>query len=150
MKRFSTAAAAATIGLSLLAPSLAWADQQGQHMQPDHPQQTSRPAAPHGPTQHAPMQQANHGAMSSRAPDQHGPTQQRPPMPEEHAQMGEQHRWHNGDHYNGNREVVNDWGEHHLRQPPSGYEWVQDGNQYVLIAITSGIIADIFLNAANQ
>jgi Ni/Co efflux regulator RcnB len=152
MKRFSTAAAAGALGFALLAPASALA-QQDQHMRqgglPDARPTQSRPAAPRETAQHAPMPVENHGGMASRAPDQHGPTPQRPPMREEHAQMGEHHQWHNGDHYDGNRDVVHDWGQYHLHQPPPGYEWVQDGNQYVLIAITSGIIADIFLNAAN-
>lgn len=30
---------------------------------------------------------------------------------------------------------------------PHGYEWVQDGNLFVLIAIIGGIIAKVFLNS---
>ena len=36
---------------------------------------------------------------------------------------------------------------HHLHQPPHGYEWVQSGGQYVMIAVASGIIADVVVNA---
>ncbi len=33
---------------------------------------------------------------------------------------------------------------HHLRTPPRGYHWVRgDNNDYVLVAITSGIISQI-------
>lgn len=42
--------------------------------------------------------------------------------------------------------MVSHWEEHHLRRPPRGYEWVQVGGDYVLVAIASGIIADILLN----
>ena len=42
--------------------------------------------------------------------------------------------------------VVDDWRGHNLSAPPRGYHWVQTGNDYVLIAIASGIIASIFLN----
>lgn len=38
---------------------------------------------------------------------------------------------------------VDDYRSHRLRQPPRGYRWVRTDNNYVLIAITSGIIADI-------
>ena len=39
-----------------------------------------------------------------------------------------------------------DYREHHLRRPPYGQRWVQVGADYVLIAIASGVIADIILN----
>jgi Ni/Co efflux regulator RcnB len=39
-----------------------------------------------------------------------------------------------------------DYHEHHLRRPPEGQRWVQVGADYVLIAIASGVIADIILN----
>jgi hypothetical protein len=58
------------------------------------------------------------------------------------------HQWHQGDHYHGNRYVVNNWQHYRLRPPPPGYQWVQDGSQFVLIAVASGIIADVILNAA--
>jgi Ni/Co efflux regulator RcnB len=65
--------------------------------------------------------------------------------------MAEQtHQWRHGDHYTGDRRVVTDWSRYHARQPPDGYEWVQDGSQLVLISIASGVIADVLLNAAYQ
>ena len=57
------------------------------------------------------------------------------------------HQWHHGDHYYGNRYAVNDWHHYGLRPPPPGYQWVQDGGQFVLIAIASGIVADVILNS---
>jgi len=42
--------------------------------------------------------------------------------------------------------VVNDWRGHHLSPPPRGYQWVQVGNDYVLAAIATGIIAQLLLN----
>ncbi|MFG1463664.1 RcnB family protein [Xanthobacter sp. DSM 24535] len=42
--------------------------------------------------------------------------------------------------------AVNDYRKHGLRQPPRGYHWVRDGNNYILAGITSGIISSI-LNA---
>lgn len=38
---------------------------------------------------------------------------------------------------------VDDYRSHRLRQPPRGYRWVRTDDNYVLIAITTGIIADI-------
>jgi len=45
--------------------------------------------------------------------------------------------------YRNNRYVVNDWRGRHLSAPPRGYHWVQTGNDYVLAAIASGIIAQV-------
>jgi Ni/Co efflux regulator RcnB len=42
--------------------------------------------------------------------------------------------------------VVDDWRGHRLSAPPRGYHWVQTGGDYVLVAITTGIILQIFLS----
>ena len=42
--------------------------------------------------------------------------------------------------------VVNDWQEHRLDAPPRGQQWVQVGSDYALIAIATGIIAQLVLN----
>lgn len=42
--------------------------------------------------------------------------------------------------------VVNDWRGHRLHRPPAGYHWVQVGGDYVLVAITTGIILQLLLN----
>ena len=42
--------------------------------------------------------------------------------------------------------VVNDWQGHRLNAPPRGQQWVQVGSDYVLIAIATGIIAQLVLN----
>jgi len=58
--------------------------------------------------------------------------------------------WHRGGRvpaqYRGHQYVVNDWRGHHLSAPPRGYQWVQVGNDYVLAAIATGIIAQLMLN----
>ena len=36
-----------------------------------------------------------------------------------------------------------DYRHHHLKAPPHGYRWVQQGNDYLMIGIASGIIASI-------
>lgn len=48
--------------------------------------------------------------------------------------------------YRSRQYVVNDWRGHRLHAPPRGYQWVQTGPDYVLIAITTGIIAQIVLS----
>jgi len=46
--------------------------------------------------------------------------------------------------YRGGSHVVTDWRARHLRQPPRGYHYVRsDNGDYLLVAITTGIIASI-------
>ena len=63
---------------------------------------------------------------------------------------GPDQRFHRGDRlppdYRGRQYVVNDWHGHGLRQPPRGYQWVQNGGDYVLVAITTGVILDLLLS----
>jgi Ni/Co efflux regulator RcnB len=42
--------------------------------------------------------------------------------------------------------VVDNWRGHRLSAPPRGYHWVQAGDDYVLAAIATGLIAQIILN----
>ncbi|WP_229729041.1 RcnB family protein [Oxalicibacterium flavum] len=62
---------------------------------------------------------------------------------------GPHHEFHRGGHlpheYRHHQYVVNDWRNHHLSAPPRGYHWVQTGTDYVLIAIATGIIAQVVL-----
>ncbi|MDE1893710.1 MAG: RcnB family protein [Xanthomonadaceae bacterium] len=49
--------------------------------------------------------------------------------------------------YRGGPYVVEDWRRDHLREPPRGYRWVRsDNGDFLLVAITSGIIADLLLH----
>ncbi|MFC5580926.1 RcnB family protein [Rhodanobacter terrae] len=49
--------------------------------------------------------------------------------------------------YRDRRYVVEDWQTYHLRQPPYGYRYVRgDDGQFLLVAIASGVIADILLS----
>ena len=41
---------------------------------------------------------------------------------------------------------VSDWRGHHLSATPRGYQWVQVGSDYVLIALATGLIANLILN----
>jgi Ni/Co efflux regulator RcnB len=62
---------------------------------------------------------------------------------------GPQHNFYRGgrlpNQYRNRQYVVDDWRGHHLSAPPRGYHWVQTGGDYVLVAIASGIIAQILL-----
>ncbi|HWU75908.1 MAG TPA: RcnB family protein [Rhodanobacter sp.] len=45
------------------------------------------------------------------------------------------------------RYVVTDWRHDRLRAPPRGYHWVRsDNGDFLLVAVTTGIIADLILN----
>lgn len=48
--------------------------------------------------------------------------------------------------YRAPRYVVNDWQTRHLYAPPYGHHWVQAGNDYVLVAIATGLIASLLLS----
>ena len=48
--------------------------------------------------------------------------------------------------YRGRTYVVDDWRGHHLSAPPRGYHWVQAGPDYVLAAITTGVVLDVLLS----
>lgn len=50
-------------------------------------------------------------------------------------------QYNRGDTY-----VVSDWRSRRLYQPQRGYQWVQAGNDYALVAIATGIIASVLLN----
>lgn len=48
--------------------------------------------------------------------------------------------------YRGRQYVVDDWRGHHLSAPPRGYHWVQNGGDYLLVAITTGLIMQLLLS----
>jgi len=64
--------------------------------------------------------------------------------------VGPNHSWYRGDgmppEYRTRHYVVDDWRGHHLYAPPRGYQWVQSGGDYLLVAVATGIIASILLN----
>jgi hypothetical protein len=63
------------------------------------------------------------------------------------------HDWRQGD-----RIGQNDWNSatpvdyrsHHLRQPPNGYAWRESNGQFVLAAVTTGVIASIVLDSGGR
>ncbi|HEY9540398.1 MAG TPA: RcnB family protein, partial [Luteimonas sp.] len=60
-------------------------------------------------------------------------------------------RWSRGHRYYragyGRTYVVNDYYSYGLRRPPSGYYWRRsDAGDYLLVAIATGIIADLILS----
>ncbi|GAA08811.1 hypothetical protein ATPR_1815 [Acetobacter tropicalis NBRC 101654] len=63
-------------------------------------------------------------------------------------------RWQRGQRYDGpqnDRWIVNNWqGRPGLWAPPSGYRWLQYGNQFLLTSITTGIIAGVVSGAISS
>lgn len=56
------------------------------------------------------------------------------------------HRWARGERLPSqyrSRGYYVDYRSHHLRAPPRGYQWVQRDNDYLLVALTTGLIASI-------
>ncbi|WP_414674473.1 RcnB family protein [Luteibacter sp.] len=52
--------------------------------------------------------------------------------------------WERGHRYDGRVIVVDDYRERHLREPPRGYRWQRaDNDDFILVAIATGVIADI-------
>ena len=65
-----------------------------------------------------------------------------------HSQQRFQHRrgGYVSHEYRDRRYVVSDWRSRRLHQPQHGYHWVQAGNDYLLVAIATGLIAQVLLN----
>ena len=65
--------------------------------------------------------------------------------------VGPHHEFHRGQalpmQYRGRGYVVDNWRAHRLHAPPRGYQWVQVGGDFALIAIASGIIAQFVLES---
>jgi Ni/Co efflux regulator RcnB len=110
--------------------------------------------APGGPDGHHEM---NRGPVGPGAPG-HGPDmngrngyEHDAPRAPEHANNEPRHsEWRKGERlssdYRNHQYVVDDWHGHGLRQPPRGYQWVGVGADYLLVAVTSGVIAQIVMS----
>ena len=63
---------------------------------------------------------------------------------------GPPHRWSRGDRlprgYHERYYVVNDWRGHRLHRPNPGYQWVQSGSEFLLVAVATGVIASVILS----
>ena len=65
---------------------------------------------------------------------------------------GPDYRWQRGmrvpPQYRSYNYVVNDWRGHRLSAPPRGYQWIQNGSDYLLVAVATGVITSIILNSS--
>jgi len=113
-------------------------------------------AAQHGPDRGGPpghSQGHGHGHDKHDHHDDHhgGPPPRYHAPPPAHVVYPEYHRYQRGDRlppeFHSRQYVVNDWHARGLRQPPRGYYWVQNGADYVLAAVATGIISAVVINA---
>ncbi|AXK67696.1 MULTISPECIES: RcnB family protein [Burkholderia] len=79
-----------------------------------------------------------------RAPDRDGAMRARPDARMD-AARGDWHRRGGRvpQDYRGPKYVVDDWRGHDLQPPPSGYQWLQIDGDFVLAAMTTGVITSI-------
>jgi Ni/Co efflux regulator RcnB len=54
-------------------------------------------------------------------------------------------RFERGAYFRDRGYVVSNWDSYRLHRPPRGYHWVYADGQFLLVAIASGLIADIIL-----
>lgn len=133
-----------------------------QHSAPaqQHNAVRSAPAQQRAPAQHQQTQTHTQTQRSSQSTQQRS-TQQRSTDQRSNVQRGGDQRggdqrggeqrgrdehghWSNGGHFGGNRMIFGGWAGYNLREPPGGYEWVQDGNELLLINIYTGMIIQVF------
>lgn len=135
--------AAASLALGIFAP-LASAQPNNDHR--GAPQ--AHPQPPRAQAHTPPRPQAH------TPPQQHRPGAAMPGNGQGHAQApgrgaGPNHNLHRGGKlppaWRSNHYVVDDWRGHGLSRPPRGYHWVQAGSDYLLVAIASGLIAQVIL-----
>ena len=138
--------AAATV--CVFGASLAHA-QSNDHRDGPHKDQRS-----HQRSAQKPHAQPSQQAHRPNGPAERGHTRSpayRPAPADLHGQRGAgpNHNWYRGArmpaNYRTHHYVVNDWRGHHLSAPPRGYHWVQNGSDYLLVAVVSGVIAQIIL-----
>ena len=146
MTRWNTSAVAAAVALTLgLTATLAQA-------QPDH--RRGPPGHSHGHGQGHDRHDRNDRFDRHDRDGRHDRDMRRPgPPPHAHGGRhgaGPNHNWVRGSRippqYRTRHYVVNDWRGHRLAAPPRGYHWVQNGGDYLLVAIATGVIATIILS----
>jgi Ni/Co efflux regulator RcnB len=92
-------------------------------------------------------------SAASAQPDGHRNDQNARADASDHAKWGKeyggQHNFKRGEQvgyndWHGAQAV--DYREHHLRNPPRGYEWRDSNGQYILAAVATGVIASIVMH----
>lgn len=136
MNRKAAAAIAAVIALTMTTGQLAFAQGNSNRNDRDRDRGEGRQQERHGnkPERH---DNRDFGRSHNQERDRGG------------RGVGPNHEYYRGDRlpaeYRHRHYVVNDWRGHNLSAPPRGYHWVQSGGDYILIAIATGIIAQLLL-----
>ena len=135
--------------LVLGASSLSAFAQPGQHG-PQGPGHSAQKKQQKGPQHTHPARQHQAPASHYQAQPQHpAHPHGMPPGQAKRMGAGPNHNWVKGSRvppqYRSHQYVVNDWRGHGLKHPPRGYHWVQYGGDYLLVAIASGVIAQLIL-----
>ena len=146
MTRWNTSILATAVALTMgLSASLAQAQPDNRRGPPGHSQGHG-----HGHDRHDRNDRFDRHDRDGR----HDRDMRRPgPPPHAHGGRhgaGPQHNWVRGSRippqYRTRHYVVNDWRGHRLAPPPRGYHWVQNGGDYLLVAIATGVIAQLILS----
>lgn len=121
------------------------------HAQPGHDKHSQRDKHPKHDKHDKRDKHGKHGRDDRSA--RHGHAGGPPPHAPAHGARrgaGPQHDWYRGSRlpraYRTPHYVVADWRGHHLAAPPRGYHWVQYGGDYLLIAVATGVIAQLVLS----
>jgi Ni/Co efflux regulator RcnB len=143
MTRWTTSVMATAVALTMgLSATLAQAQPDNRRGPPGHSQG------------HGNGHNKGHGHAGPDRHDRYDRHDRRPgPPPHAHGGRhgaGPQHNWVRGSRippqYRTRHYVVNDWRGHRLSPPPRGYHWVQNGGDYLLVAIATGVIAQLILS----
>jgi Ni/Co efflux regulator RcnB len=141
MKRNAIVSALVAMSLTMGGPAFAQGDGDLQAQQRGQRQMQRAAQQPRN------VQQQQRGVQQQR---QHGQQAQFGGQHQDERGAGPDHRFRRGDRlppeYRHRNYVVDDWRGHHLSAPPRGYHWVQMGNDYVLVAIATGVILQLLLN----
>ncbi|MGH6760244.1 MAG: RcnB family protein [Phyllobacterium sp.] len=93
-----------------------------------------------------PQGQPHHGySQSEKYKGKHKQERYRHGKPEVNRKKISQHKWQRGHKLPNNyrKHVVRDYHRSHLSKPPRGHQWIKVDNDYLLVGITSGIIASL-------
>lgn len=99
--------------------------------------------------QQGPQNNNRHDEPQQRGQDNHAPRYQQSPQAYRHDMPRPGQEWRKGGRvpakFRGASYQVNDWRSRDLPAPPRGYRWVRVNGDYVLVAVATGVIAQILL-----
>jgi len=154
MNKASVWGIALALSLSATGSVLAQDNNQRPGNQPNNGDCRNEPGNCAGPDQHQRTNQNARRTNQPSGPDRNNQARNDEPRGFHVAGRGERgagpnQSFHRGGRlppqYRSHQYVVDDWRAHRLSAPPRGYHWVQNGNDYLLVAITTGVIMQLLL-----